>query len=45
MERQTAVTNPEYARLAGFLREFARERDWEQSHTPNNLVMAGDGFL
>ncbi|MCF8369734.1 MAG: nucleotide pyrophosphohydrolase [Bacteroidales bacterium] len=23
-----------------FLREFAKERDWDQFHTPKNLVMA-----
>ena len=23
-----------------FLREFAEERDWDQFHTPKNLVMA-----
>jgi NTP pyrophosphatase (non-canonical NTP hydrolase) len=26
--------------LAGRLREFAAERDWEQFHTPKNLAMA-----
>lgn len=26
--------------LAGRLRRFARERDWEQFHTPKNLAMA-----
>ncbi|GAA3111558.1 nucleotide pyrophosphohydrolase [Streptosporangium carneum] len=26
--------------LSGRLREFARERDWEQFHTPKNLAMA-----
>ncbi len=26
--------------LAGRLREFARAREWEQFHTPKNLVMA-----
>ncbi|WP_308249820.1 nucleotide pyrophosphohydrolase [Sphaerisporangium fuscum] len=26
--------------LAARLREFARERDWEQFHTPKNLAMA-----
>ena len=28
------------ADLAQALREFARERDWEQFHTPKNLAMA-----
>ncbi|WP_405143460.1 nucleotide pyrophosphohydrolase [Sphaerisporangium sp. NBC_01403] len=27
-------------RLAARLSEFARERDWEQFHTPKNLAMA-----
>ncbi|GAA3791625.1 nucleotide pyrophosphohydrolase [Sphaerisporangium flaviroseum] len=27
-------------RLAARLRDFARERDWEQFHTPKNLAMA-----
>jgi dCTP diphosphatase len=27
-------------RLASQLREFARERDWEQFHNPKNLAMA-----
>ncbi|MEV0622458.1 nucleotide pyrophosphohydrolase [Nonomuraea sp. NPDC050404] len=26
--------------LAGRLREFARDREWEQFHTPKNLAMA-----
>lgn len=26
--------------LQGKLRDFARERDWEQFHTPKNLAMA-----
>ena len=26
--------------LAGALRQFARERDWEQFHTPKNMAMA-----
>jgi NTP pyrophosphatase (non-canonical NTP hydrolase) len=26
--------------LTGTLREFARERDWEQFHNPKNLAMA-----
>ncbi len=29
--------------LAQTLREFARERDWEQFHSPKNLVMALSG--
>jgi len=28
------------AQLARALREFARERDWEQFHSPKNLAMA-----
>ena len=31
---------PSLADLAGRLSEFARERDWEQFHSPKNLVMA-----
>ena len=27
-------------RLTRLLKEFAQERDWEQFHTPKNLVMA-----
>ncbi|RVX47740.1 NTP pyrophosphatase (non-canonical NTP hydrolase) [Nonomuraea polychroma] len=30
----------ELEHLAARLREFARVRDWEQFHTPKNLVMA-----
>jgi NTP pyrophosphatase (non-canonical NTP hydrolase) len=30
-------------RLRGELRRFARARDWEQWHTPKNLVMALGG--
>lgn len=29
--------------LAQTLRDFARERDWEQFHSPKNLVMALSG--
>ncbi len=29
--------------LTAQLREFARERDWEQFHTPKNLAMAVSG--
>jgi len=28
------------AEVAVFLRQFAKERDWEQFHTPKNLSMA-----
>ncbi|MET0268444.1 MAG: nucleotide pyrophosphohydrolase [Duganella sp.] len=28
------------AQLRGLTRQFARERDWEQFHTPKNLAMA-----
>ena len=31
------------ASLSGLLRQFAAERDWEQFHTPKNLVMALTG--
>ena len=31
------------ADLQGQLREFAAERDWEQFHSPKNLVMALTG--
>jgi NTP pyrophosphatase (non-canonical NTP hydrolase) len=30
----------EIGELAGRMRRFARDRDWEQFHTPKNLVMA-----
>jgi dCTP diphosphatase len=33
----------EYAALARELREFATDRDWEQFHSPKNLVMALTG--
>ncbi len=29
--------------LAQYLRQFAADRDWEQFHTPKNLVMALSG--
>ena len=32
------VGKGEFAELARRLREFARERDWEQFHTPRNLA-------
>ncbi len=31
------------AEVARFLRLFAEDRDWEQFHTPKNLVMALSG--
>lgn len=31
---------PSVAELTERVREFARERDWEQFHTPKNLAMA-----
>ena len=31
--------------LQGSLRDFARERDWEQFHTPKNLAMALSGEI
>lgn len=33
-------TSTELEELAGRLRAFARDRDWEQFHTPKNLAMA-----
>ena len=36
---QTAMTNP-LTTLADRLKEFARARDWEQFHSPKNLVSA-----
>ena len=30
-------------KLQAMLREFAKERDWEQFHTPKNLMMAMTG--
>ncbi|MBF0345279.1 MAG: nucleotide pyrophosphohydrolase [Nitrospirae bacterium] len=32
--------NTYFKGLAGELKEFARERDWEKFHTPKNLAMA-----
>jgi hypothetical protein len=32
-------------KLQTTLREFARERDWEQFHTPKNLAMALNGEI
>ena len=34
------MSNDDLQRLRGELRAFARERDWEQFHTPKNLAMA-----
>lgn len=34
------MSKPTLDDLAQALREFARERDWEQFHTPKNLAMA-----
>ena len=34
------MSKPTLNDLAQALREFARERDWEQFHTPKNLAMA-----
>lgn len=31
---------PRFETLAGRLAEFARERDWDQFHSPKNLAMA-----
>lgn len=31
---------PTFAELAARLAEFARERDWDQFHSPKNLAMA-----
>ena len=37
----TRPTDPDWLEeLAGRLREFARERDWEQFHAPKNLATA-----
>lgn len=33
----------DYAKLAEVVRHFAAERDWEQFHSPKNLVMALTG--
>lgn len=32
--------NIEVAKLSAALQEFSREREWQQFHTPKNLVMA-----
>lgn len=29
-----------FSAMRGYLRQFAKERDWEQFHSPKNLVMA-----
>jgi NTP pyrophosphatase (non-canonical NTP hydrolase) len=34
------VPDPFLSQLSQTLREFARERDWEQFHSPKNLAMA-----
>jgi NTP pyrophosphatase (non-canonical NTP hydrolase) len=34
------VPDPFLSQLGQTLREFARERDWEQFHSPKNLAMA-----
>lgn len=34
------MSSPELTQLALDLRKFARERDWEQFHSPKNLCMA-----
>lgn len=31
--------------VKAYLRDFARERDWEKFHTPKNLVMALSGEI
>jgi NTP pyrophosphatase (non-canonical NTP hydrolase) len=35
-----SATPPTFDTLAARLAEFARERDWEQFHSPKNLAMA-----
>jgi dCTP diphosphatase len=37
------VSDNHLAALQARIREFARERDWEQFHTPKNLAMALSG--
>ena len=37
------MADPDIAEIRVFLRRFAAERDWEQFHTPKNLVMAMAG--
>ena len=34
------MSRPAFDELAGRLAAFARERDWEQFHSPKNLAMA-----
>jgi dCTP diphosphatase len=34
------MSRPAFEELAGRLAAFARERDWEQFHSPKNLAMA-----
>jgi NTP pyrophosphatase (non-canonical NTP hydrolase) len=43
MTNQGPDTRPNAHTLRESLREFARERDWEQFHSPKNLVMALSG--
>jgi dCTP diphosphatase len=37
------VSDNQFDALQARIREFARERDWEQFHTPKNLAMALSG--
>ena len=34
------MSRPAFDELAGRLAAFARERDWDQFHSPKNLAMA-----
>jgi dCTP diphosphatase len=33
-------TREPFSTMRGYLRQFAKERDWEQFHSPKNVVMA-----
>ena len=43
MSETTAMTDTLISTLQQRLRDFTRERDWEQFHTPKNLAMALTG--
>ncbi len=43
MKRQNVNSKLDIKKIQKWLRNFAKERDWEQYHTPKNLVMAIGG--
>ena len=42
-ESPSSTPPNEIEQITGVLRSFAAERDWEQFHTPKNLIMALTG--